>query len=218
MSLLGSDTILLARLIQFVGKTDGRDKLAKGLQNYCRYMTWARAGDDAKRFKRVQSSLSEFRSIIKFGKWLKSYKELGDCVGSDRMSLGDYAESVALIGDIGYKLGDNIEYLSKYKILSFDPERCEAISKTFQFWAYLFDVLKDIHALANLDPSSSKYEAKKRALMLDFIGDFADFCRVTPAYLEMNNIGGVKKHAGFSGVCGMLVGVLGVYKVWNKCK
>lgn len=204
--------------IKFLGRTDGRDKLAKGLQNYCRFLTWYAVGEEAKKYKKLQSSLSEFRSIIKFGKWFKSYKELGEVVENEDHSVGDYAEAVALVGDIGYKLADNVEYLSNYKVLNFDPERWERISKVFQFWAYLFDVIKDIHALMMLNPNDRKYEDKRRALMLDFVSDFADFCRVTPGYLAMNNIGGVKKHAGFSGACGMLVGVIGVYKVWMKCQ
>ena len=41
----------------------------------------------------------------------------------------------SLLADVGYKLGDNKEYLSHYKVLKFDYT-CEAWSKTFQFFAY----------------------------------------------------------------------------------
>ena len=37
--------------------------------------------------------------------------------------------------------------------------------------------------------------------------------RVTPGFLAMNNVRGWKKHDGFSGVMGVIVGLCGCYKI-----
>mmetsp|Transcript_6109 Transcript_6109/g.11565 ORF Transcript_6109/g.11565 Transcript_6109/m.11565 type:complete len:214 (+) Transcript_6109:29-670(+) len=211
------------KCVKFLGQTDGRDKLAKGLQNYCRFMTWYVADPSkAKDWKKVQSSLSEFRSIIKFGKWLKSYQEGQEILEQDKLGLVDLVDLAAKVGDIGYKIGDNLEYLSTYKFLPFEPEKLERISKTFQFFAYLGDVIVGLHNLSNLRPKKGESEeafARRRAMaVIGFMGDFADFCRVTPGFLAMHNVGGVKDHKGWAGACGILVGVIGSYKVWKKLK
>lgn len=211
------------KCIKFLGQTDGRDKLVKGIQNYCRFMTWyAKDETKAKEWKKVQSSLSEFRSIIKFGKWLKSYQEGQEILAQDRLTLVDLIDLGAKLGDIGYKIGDNLEYLSKYKFLPFEPEKLERISKTFQFCAYLSDVIVGLYALSNLKQKkgeSEKQFARRQAMAtVGFIGDFADFCRIAPGFFAMYKIAGVKDHKGWAGACGVLVGVLGSYKVWSKLK
>lgn len=51
----------MSRLVEFLGRTDGRDKFAKGLQNYCRYRKWsatqAGVNDAQKMFKGTHSPL-----------------------------------------------------------------------------------------------------------------------------------------------------------------
>ena len=44
-----------------------------------------------------------------------------------------------------------------------------------------------------------------------------DFLRVAPGFMSMYKIGGVKKHDGFSGVLGCVVGLIGTCKVLKKC-
>ena len=139
-------------LVALLARTDGRDKLAKFLQNYCRYRKYyaVTGGASFVKFKRIQSSLSEFRSLIKFGKPVKSCLEISEILAKDhhrcRGDIGgleplDCFRLASLVSDIGYKLGENIEYLSHYKLLHFDEVKCESWSKTFQFFAYLADVV-----------------------------------------------------------------------------
>ena len=46
-----------------------------------------------------------------------------------------------------------------------------------------------------------------------------DLLRVTPGFLAMYKVGRWKKHDGFSGVMGIIVGLTGCYKVLRyKCK
>jgi hypothetical protein len=42
--------------------------------------------------------------------------------------------------------------------------------------------------------------------------------RVVPGFCGMYAIGPLRKHDGFSGIMGIIVGVVGSYKVLQKCK
>ena len=51
------------------------------------------------------------------------------------------------------------------------------------------------------------------------LADLADWMRVTPGFCGMHgNAFGLRKHDGFSGVMGVLVGLLGCFKVYLKCR
>ena len=186
-----------------------------------RYRKFYEVGDAQKKFKRLQDSLSEFRSIIKFFKPLGNVEDANDILAKKgALTWWDYARLTSLLSDTGYKLGDNVEYLSAYKILPYDPDQCERYSKTFQFFAYLLDVLIGLKDIADLLKRKFESEEKRQKALrkkyISFIGDFADFIRVTPGFCAMYKIGGIKKHDGFSGICGVVVGVVGCYKVWQK--
>ena len=68
-----------------------------------------------------------------------------------------------------------------------------------------------------VDPAlaAAKQKAWNKAVF-EFTATAADFARVVPGICAMYNIAGVKKHDGFAGWCGVIVGVVGVYKVWGK--
>ena len=46
----------------------------------------------------------------------------------------EWLKMVALLSDVGYKMGDNVEYLSKYRVLPYDEKRAEFYTKTFQWF------------------------------------------------------------------------------------
>jgi hypothetical protein len=79
--------------VKFLEITDGRDKLAKGAQNLCRALAWHFRLDPYKAlaFASVAAKLSEYRSVIKFFKWLKNirdirYRHLFRTCGSPRLT------------------------------------------------------------------------------------------------------------------------------------
>jgi hypothetical protein len=47
----------ISTLAIFFGKTEGRDKFAKGIQNYCRYQKHYASGESKEMFKGLQDSL-----------------------------------------------------------------------------------------------------------------------------------------------------------------
>ena len=90
-----------------------------------------------------------------------------------------------------------------------------------------------------------EYEKKKNKIAISFTADFAvrntllscipfisgelahiccslatrqDWMRVLPGFCGMYAIGPLRKHDGFSGLCGVVVGLVGSYKVVVKCK
>eukprot|EP00937_MAST-01D_sp_MAST-1D-sp2_P005476 g5476.t1 len=241
---------LLDVWIAFFDRTDGRDKLAKAVQNYARLRKHyaPAASPERQRHKALQDSLSQFRSWVKFFKWLALYRDFRDALAEARGSRGGVrvaaaAELVAIGADTGYKLGDNVELLSALRFLPFDPERCERASKTCQFVAYSLDLLVGLRKLLRLraaaqrlradlarapsaqdedddkvkgrkwlERESDKATAKARLALLWSLADLADFLRVTPAFSATHGVGRLKKHDGFSGAMGVIVGALGCFK------
>ena len=62
-------------------------------------------------------------------------------------------------------------------------------------------------------------EGKAQLALLWSLADLADWMRVTPGFCGMHgNAFGLRKHDGFSGVMGVLVGLLGCFKVYLKCR
>eukprot|EP00754_Rhynchopus_humris_P049807 Rhum_TRINITY_DN8591_c1_g1::Rhum_TRINITY_DN8591_c1_g1_i2::g.28892::m.28892 len=80
----------LDHAIRFFDKADGRDKLYKTLQNWSKVMAWRytvlaltaptperkAARESAAMYRKVAESLSSFRSLQKFFKWIKTAKEV----------------------------------------------------------------------------------------------------------------------------------------------
>jgi len=222
--------ILSSRMIQYFSKTDGRDKLAKVFQNYYKFLSWyylVKLNNIklSNKSQTISKKLSEFRSLLKFFRWLVNVRDISDLYRKDERTLIDYLEYGANIGDFGYRFFDNVEYLSKYKILPFDPLHSEQISETFQFWGSFFSVLIDLLHLKhqntdshyhNLDENKQTYEKKRKdSLLLELIRDLADLLRVVPSVGYFPRI---PKHKGIQGVLGGIAGVIGVYQVWISCR
>ena len=220
------EAVQIIRNVQaFLSRTDGRDKLAKFFQNYFRYLKHFSTVDESKIWKALQNSLSEFRSVIKFGKPLKNIIELNDMLvdsgGKGSLRIVLYIKCFSLLSDVGYKLGDNFEYLSHYKLLPCNEFRCEAWSKTFQWYTYAADVLvglinmREVYCIKFCQDKSDDNERRiDLRCVVGFIGDFADFLRVTPGFFSMYGV--MKKHDGFSGAMGIVVGLCGCWRVWDE--
>eukprot|EP01061_Rhynchopus_euleeides_P047558 TRINITY_DN958_c0_g3_i1.p1 TRINITY_DN958_c0_g3~~TRINITY_DN958_c0_g3_i1.p1 ORF type:complete len:241 (+),score=103.28 TRINITY_DN958_c0_g3_i1:70-792(+) len=229
--------------IKFFDKADGRDKLYKTLQNWFKVLAWrytvlsltapnaerAAARQAAQMYRSLASSLSQFRSLGKFFKWIKTAKEVQLAVehASD-MSPGDIVETVSNICDIGYKLSDNVEFLCSKKVLTGSPKEWEDRSKTFQFWAYLMAVAYGILAIAKASNATESEKSlssedreramakRKTKLVLDFVKDFSDFLRVASGQGYLTSIPKPLQPA-FAGTMGTIAGAIGTYQVWQKC-
>jgi len=219
--------LTLGRSIDFFAKSDGRDKFAKTFQNWFKVMAWyyQQRGIEDKHFKLLAGrysatakKLREFRSLLKFFKWFNNVRDLRSIVTKGSFGPDEIVEAIVNVGDLGYRVGDNIEWLAKLGWINVDPNEAERISKLFQFWAYLFSVVADVMALQKLNrkkfDDEASYEAKKNAILVDLIKDTADFLRVAP------NVGflPLPKHDGLQAALGTIAGAIGAYQVWLKCK
>lgn len=210
----------LKRWVSYLEKTEARDKIVKSIQNFLKYLVWRYAGqgqkDLSKRMKVLASALSEYRSILKFGKPLKCWMEIRD-IGTPA-DLADTIDVTSNCFDIVYKLYDNIEFLSKYKVLGYDPDRMESISKVAQFWCYLGSFLLNAVEWRNLRTTDKdeKRELKMQKLRLDLVKNTSDLLRVLPPFLR--RFSSFPTHDGFSGLMGTIAGAAGAYAVWLKTK
>ena len=225
---------LLDRSVSFFDKTDSRDKLFKVIQNYSKFVAWKmqvaaltgpqdgrkHARGEAAKYRKLAASLSEFRSLMKMFKWLKNIRDLRSLLenGPNDMSPGDMVEVLTNLADVGYRVGDNIEYLCKYKFLTASAKDWESRSKTCQFYGYILAVMLNGYYLSKIDGSDKSSEEKKEAkkkLILDFLKDFFDLMRVASG---RGHLSFVPKPAlpGFAGVMGVCSGSIGLYQVWEK--
>jgi len=217
------DGVTLNRLVAYLEKADARDKVVKAIQNYLKYLVWKFAGegrkDVSKQMKALASVLSQYRSILKFGKPVKSVREIVD-IGRPG-DFGDIMEITTNCWDIVYKLGDNLEFLSAFKVLPFSPARMENVSKIGQFWTYFTQVVLDIIAWRKIARTtiagSQERETKMQKLRLDLLKDVSDLLRVGPPYLR-RYMKRCPTHEGFQSLMGAVAGASGAYAVWLKTK
>ena len=229
----------LDQCIKFFDKADGRDKLYKTLQNWFKVLAWrytvlsltapnkerGPARKNAAMYRGLAASLSQFRSVQKFFKWLKTLKEVHLAVGDpSSMSPGDMVETASNLFDIGYKMCDNVEYLADRKVITSSAKEWETRSKSCQFWAYFLAVAYDILALTragaltqeeqslSADERTQLRKARKTKLTLDFVKDFADFMRVASGRGYVTFVPAPVLPA-FAGVMGTLSGAVGTYQV-----
>eukprot|EP01060_Flectonema_neradi_P019515 TRINITY_DN2667_c0_g1_i2.p1 TRINITY_DN2667_c0_g1~~TRINITY_DN2667_c0_g1_i2.p1 ORF type:complete len:254 (+),score=61.78 TRINITY_DN2667_c0_g1_i2:61-762(+) len=228
---------VLDRSVAFFDKSDSRDKIFKVIQNYSKVVAWklqiaaltgpqagrkdARVG--AAKYRKLASSLSEFRSLMKMFKWLKNIRDLRSLLANPTdMSPGEVIDALANVADVGYRVGDNIEYLCKYKFLTGSEKDWESRSKLCQFYGYILAViLNTLYLTGTLKVDGSDRmsdEEKKKArekLILDFLKDFFDLLRVASG---RGHLSFVPKPAvpGFAGVMGVCSGSIGLYQVWQK--
>ncbi|KAJ9450705.1 glycosomal membrane protein [Diplonema papillatum] len=233
----------LRHAIAFFDKADGRDKLFKTLQNWCKVLVWrytilALTGPNeerpaarvtAKKYKGIATALSEFRSLGKFFKWFKNISEIQELTADpQRMSIGDAVDTISNVCDAGYKLSDNVEFLSKYKVLTMSPAEWETRSKAFQFWAYLTAVIVDCIALVSAGKPTAEEEKmsgadmlrsmKKRAQQARLVlaRDVADFLRVAAGRGHLTAVIAAPITPAFAGLMGTVSGAIGTYLVWEK--
>ena len=74
----------------------------------------------------------------------------------------------------------------------------------------------DAAALKRIEREVRQHEAKARLALLWSVADLADWLRCTPKFCEIYGLFGLKKHDGWAGVLGVVVGIIGTFKVYRK--
>eukprot|EP01063_Lacrimia_lanifica_P018112 TRINITY_DN25072_c0_g1_i1.p2 TRINITY_DN25072_c0_g1~~TRINITY_DN25072_c0_g1_i1.p2 ORF type:complete len:245 (+),score=102.72 TRINITY_DN25072_c0_g1_i1:50-784(+) len=228
--------------IAFFDKADGRDKLFKTLQNFSKFLAWhftikaltapndARpaARQSAARYSKLAKTLSSYRQLHKFFKWLKTIRDIqGVLQNPSDLSPGDVIDTVSSICDVGYKVSDNIEFLTDLKFLDGNAKTWEKQSKFFQFYCYLLAVVYHLLCISRMNEPTKQelslsdnerraaHRLRKRKILLDFVKDFADFLRVS---VGQGYITFIPKPVvpAFAGIMGTVAGGIGTMQVWEK--
>lgn len=213
----------LDKFVKLLATNDGRDKIYKGLAGVVKILAaYSASKESAKKFTSLGKSIGEGRSIMRMAKWVNNinkFQTLLPKLIANPANTKNTIEVFRVLGDFGYVLGDNLSYLSKYKVLSLNAAEVTKKAKVWQFWGYFCAVILDILAVnATLaKQSSDAATAKKeiRANILSLIKDLADFLVVlaTVGYVKA-----FKPSATVQGLLTLLSGSIATYQNWTKLK
>ena len=207
----------LDKIVKLLAQTDGRDKLYKTAAGLAKVAADCSDKESGKKWKAIGKSIGDGRSLMRMGKWVGNVQKLQGAAAKGTLTSYQAVEVLRVIGDFGYVLGDNLQYLAKFGVIPVDAAKTAANSKVFQFWGFLCAVVLDLWQLALLPSKKLTAEeaAKKRqALILSAIKNFADLlnCLNAVGYAK----GFYKPSATFLGACGVTSGAIATYTNWGK--
>ena len=205
------------KVVKLLAQTDGRDKLYKTAAGLAKIAADFSDKESGKKWKSIGKSIGDGRSLMRMGKFVGNVQKLQGFAAKGSLSSYQAVEVLRVIGDFGYVLGDNLQYLAKFGVLPMDAAKTAANSKVFQFWGFVCAVLLDLWQLALL-PSKrleAKDFAKKRhALVLSAIKNFADMLNCLNAVGYAKSF--YKPSSTFLGACGVTSGAIATYTNWGK--
>lgn len=209
------------KIVKLLGQTDGRDKIYKTLNGVCKVLAFQAADDKSavKKWNAMSKSIGEGRSLMRMGKWVGNYAKLqGFAAKLGNLSQYQLLEIIRVIGDFGYVVGDNLQYLAKYGLVPLDAKKTAKNSKVFQFWGYVCALLLDLWSLAvlgakKLEPAA--YRKQRKQLLLSIVKNAADVAN------GLNNVGyaapyGYAPNGMATGMFGVTSGGIATYLNWQK--
>jgi hypothetical protein len=211
---------VIDQVTKMLSLTDGRDKSYKFLQGATKALAfYTKDTASADKLNKISKSLGEGRSIMRLGKWTSNIQKINSLVakadaqgGWNRLLV---IEVVRVLGDMGYVIGDNLTYLSKYKVFALDPAACTKHGKVAQFWGFFCQVIMDVLTVLMLDPRKPNYAEARETAILNLTKDVADTIVVlaTVAYLPKSIF---NPSGGLQGILLTLSGAIATYQNWNK--
>lgn len=212
----------LDKFIKLLGQTDGRDKIYKAIAGIVKVLgAYAATKEQTKIYGSLGKSIGEGRSIMRLAKWVGNVNKIQSLLPKlSSFNAKVIVELLRVIGDFGYILGDNVQYLSKYKVLSFNAAEVTKKSKLFQFWGYVCAVILDVFALqsARAKAASDLATAEKetKAGVINITKNTCDLLVVmaTVGYLQSL----WKPTASTAGLLTFTSGAIATYQNWGKLK
>lgn len=219
----------LDRTVDFLEKTDARDKTLKLLANVLKVIVWrlARTGsaDRIAKISAMQAAIGEYRAITKLGIVLKNIRNVRREGPPASIEASLLLGSV--VGDFFFKLFDNLKLLSKYQLLPYSPDRMADLSLASEFWGYIFQGFFDWlqfrkigsrdKDLEDLGKSDEEVDKATWGLLRGAAVNVSDMLSVTPSYLGKFTTA-VSTHDGFQGSMGVVAAVLAVQSHWQNTK
>ncbi|KAJ9472358.1 glycosomal membrane protein [Diplonema papillatum] len=206
------------RAVKLLKGTDGRDKLYKLAAALAKLIAFnAIDAAKAKRFNTVAKSMGDARSIMRMGKWIQKNQEVSKEVDSLSTVKCDttraYMKIFRLLGDIGYIVGDNVQWLSKYDLVGLDQKRVSHGSKVCQFWGFLMSCWLQLYdLLLHYGKSGTLRDSTSKKLLLNFV---RDFCDMLAALSSINYIPSFQPTAGTVATFGLLSSTIACHQNWK---
>ena len=208
------------QVTKMLSVTDGRDKAYKFLQGATKALAYYTSDPaTSSKIDKLSKSIGEGRSIMRLGKWTSNIQKM-DALNQKAMKKGGWnqllvIEFLRVLGDMGYVIGDNSAYLSKYRILSTDPKLCTKYGKISQFWGFFCQIILDIIAVISLDASKPTYAEDRQAALLSITKNTSDILVI------LSVVGYLPKsiysvNAGVAGILVSISGAIATYQNWTK--
>eukprot|EP01064_Diplonema_japonicum_P039161 TRINITY_DN9752_c0_g4_i2.p1 TRINITY_DN9752_c0_g4~~TRINITY_DN9752_c0_g4_i2.p1 ORF type:complete len:224 (+),score=56.67 TRINITY_DN9752_c0_g4_i2:48-719(+) len=147
----------VAAVSSLLGRVEAVDKMAKVGMNIAKVAVSAGVGEGG--VARLAKSLADGRSMMRMGQWVKSSVNVQDSVNTVVNKEGSMGVLPALkvirsVSDMGYKIGDNVTFLSKQGVIEADAPKWATATKRLQFTMFGIDALNASVALMNSTSTS----------------------------------------------------------------
>jgi hypothetical protein len=140
----------LERTVRWIDKTDGRDKFCKAIQYACRLLKhrFELLGnvEAAKKFESLFANMRDARKLFRLFKTINEIKKIQDLLAKE-LSTNAWL-NIAVRGFFGvYWIFDNLNILSKLKLISQDPKQMAKMGATFWLLALITSLIIHLKSL-----------------------------------------------------------------------
>eukprot|EP01059_Diplonema_ambulator_P035729 TRINITY_DN8540_c0_g1_i1.p1 TRINITY_DN8540_c0_g1~~TRINITY_DN8540_c0_g1_i1.p1 ORF type:complete len:236 (+),score=65.83 TRINITY_DN8540_c0_g1_i1:41-709(+) len=146
----------VAAVSSLLGRVEAVDKMAKVGMNLAKVAVCAGVADGGA--AKLAKSLADGRSMMRMGQWVKSSVNVQDAVNgvvrAEGVQTQPLLQVVRQAADMGYKIGDNVTFLSKQGVVEADAPRWATATKRLQFTMFGIDALNAATAIVNNNGTS----------------------------------------------------------------
>eukprot|EP01059_Diplonema_ambulator_P007509 TRINITY_DN1697_c0_g1_i1.p1 TRINITY_DN1697_c0_g1~~TRINITY_DN1697_c0_g1_i1.p1 ORF type:complete len:216 (+),score=77.53 TRINITY_DN1697_c0_g1_i1:47-694(+) len=210
------------RIVKLLKSNDGRDKLYKQAAGMCKVVAHNSADKETvKKLNAIAKSIGDCRSLMRMFKWIQKYNEVNKEVdGLKKGKVVDvnrgYVKVFRILGDMGYIIGDNLQWLAKYGMLTLDHKTMAMRSKVFQFWGYVASCYLQLYdLLIHAGKAGTFTDATGKKLILKFI---ADFCDLLCALATVGYVKSFNPSSGTTGALALLSATIATNTNWEATK
>jgi len=197
--------------------TDGRDKIYKTLGGAAKILGSV-PNPHAKKFAALSKAIGDGRSLMRMGKWTSNISKIeGQASKAGSLGAKQIVEIARVLGDFGYVVGDNVQYLAKFGL--FGPnivsKNVAAQSKVFQFYGFIFAVALDIYNLIKEQTAEVVNKKKVRDCIISLFKNICDFLACLAAVGYAKSLG-YNPSGTFTGLCSFTSGAIATHANWKK--
>ena len=150
-------------------------------------------------------------------KWIQKYneirKEIALLKSEGCNTMRTYGRIVRIANDMGYIIGDNLQWMGKYQIITMDYKTMAKRSKVFQFWGYIVACWLHMYDLLLHAGKTGKFtDAGGQKIIQNFVRDSCDATCALPA---VGYIPSFQPSATTTGVLGLISATIANNQNWK---